>query len=215
MKRFYSLVVLVAMFVSTLVFASPLRISEFAEESLAGWESKSFVGQTDYALVVEDGRAALKAQSNGTASGLGKKIKIDLTKTPYLNWSWKVEGQLSGLDEQSKSGDDYIARLYVVKSGGAFIWKTRALNYVWSSNQSRDASWPNAFQPKNAMMLAVRGAEDQTGTWVTEKRNVREDLKRAFGKDFKTIDAIALMTDTDNAGGSATALYGEIFFSED
>lgn len=190
-----------------------LNISDFAGERLKGWDAKSFVGQTDYSVVIENGRSVLRAHSNGTASGLGRKIKVDLTRTPYLNWSWKVEGQLSGLDEHSKSGDDYIARLYVVKSGGALIWKTRALNYVWSGNQSKGSTWPNAFQPKNATMLAVRGAEDETGVWVTEKRNVREDLERVFGKDFKSVDAIALMTDTDNSGRSATALYGEIFFT--
>lgn len=200
--------------VSSITFAmSQLNVSNFGAKNLDDWDSKSFVGETEYSLVVEDGRNALSAHSDGTASGLGKKLKIDLTKTPYLNWSWKVDSQLSGLDEQSKSGDDYVARLYVVKSGGALIWKTRALNYVWSSNQSKEASWPNAFQPKNAAMFAVRGIEDSTGVWVSEKRNVREDLKRAFGKDFKSIDAVALMTDTDNSGRMASALYGEIYFT--
>lgn len=198
----------------SIALANPqLSISNFRAGDLGEWESKSFAGETDYSIVVEDGRTALKAVSDGSASGLGKKIKVDLTKTPYLNWSWKVDGQLSGLDEQSKSGDDYIARLYVVKSGGALIWRTKALNYVWSSNQAKQALWPNAFQPKNAMMIAVRGGDDNTGVWVTEKRNVREDLKRAFGKDFDDIDAIALMTDTDNSDRTATAYYGEIFFS--
>ena len=73
--------------------------------------------------------------------------------------------------------------------------------------------WPNAYQPKNAIMISVRGSDDEIGTWVNEKRNVREDLKLAFGKDIKSIDAVALMTDTDNSGKSATAHYGEIYFT--
>ncbi len=209
-----SAIVLSLALVSSIAFAvSQLNVSNFSANNLDDWDSKSFVGKTEYSLVAEDGRDALRAHSDGTASGLGKKLKIDLTKTPYLNWSWKVDNRLAGLDEQSKSGDDYVARLYVVKSGGALIWKTRALNYVWSSNQSKETSWPNAFQPKNAAMLAVRGVEDDTGVWVSEKRNVREDLKRAFGKDFKIIDAVALMTDTDNSGLKASALYGDIYFT--
>lgn len=209
-----SLLVLALVVTSTVALAkSRFDISDFSTSSLKGWESKSFAGETDYSLVTEDGRPTLRAQSNDSASGLGKKVKIDLTKTPYLNWSWKIDGQLSGLDERSKSGDDYVARLYVVKSGGALIWKTKALNYVWSSNQAKESVWPNAFQPKNATMMAVRGKQDSTGVWVTEKRNVREDLKRVFGKDFKKIDAVALMTDTDNSGLNATAYYGEIFFT--
>jgi len=153
------------------------------------------------------------ANSVGTASGFGRKIKIDLTKTPWVNWSWKIERGLPALPEKTKSGDDYAARLYLVKSGGALIWNTKALNYVWSGSHDRDASWPNAYKPKNSIMLAARGTSDKTGEWVTEKRNVREDFKQAFGKDIKSIDAVAIMTDTDNSGLSASAAYGDIYFT--
>jgi len=115
--------------------------------------------------------AVLIANSMSTASGIGKKIRVDLNKTPYMNWSWRVDNKLEGLDERTKAGDDYAARLYVVKSGGPLIWKTKALNYVWSSNQSKEAIWKNAFQPKNAVMLAVRGNADQSGQWVTSIRS--------------------------------------------
>ena len=190
-----------------------VEISQFAQKTLDGWEVKSFAGETDYQIVDEGGSAVLAAKASSSASGLGKKIKVDLNKTPYINWSWRIDNRLDGLDEKTKSGDDYVARLYVVKSGGALIWKTKALNYVWSSNQAKETVWPNAFQPKNAIMLSVRGKEDQTGQWVTEKRNVREDLQKAFGKDIDRIDAVAIMTDTDNSGRQASAAYGEIFFT--
>ena len=193
--------------------ADKIEISQFAQNSLQGWEVKSFAGNTDYQLTKEGDRIVLAANASSSASGLGKKIKVDLSKTPFINWSWRVNGRLDGLDETSKGGDDYVARLYVVKSGGAFIWRTKALNYVWSSNQAKEQIWPNAFQPKNAIMLSVRGQEDQTGQWITEKRNVREDLKKAFGKDIDKIDAVALMTDTDNSGRQASAAYGDIFFT--
>jgi len=174
-----------------------VNVSDFASGELDGWEAKSFKGETDYQLVDENGSLVLLATSNGDASGLGKKITVDLNKTPYLNWSWKVNTKLDGLDETAKSGDDYVARIYVVKLGGVFIWKTKALNYVWSSNQTMETMWDNAFKPKNAVMLA------------------REDMRRAFGADFDEIGAIAIMTDTDNSGRTASALYGEMFFTAD
>ncbi len=189
-----------------------ISISNF-DDHLKGWEQKSFAGNTDYRIAEENGRKVLVADSMATASGLGKKIKVDLNKTPYINWSWKVDNTLDGLDETTKAGDDYVARLYVVKSGGALLWKTKALNYVWSSNQSQEDIWRNAFQPKNAIMLAVRGSKDQPGQWVTEKRNVLEDFKKAFGKDIDKIDAVAIMTDTDNSMREASASYGEIYFT--
>ena len=192
---------------------SRVEIGQFSAGNSAGWETKAFVGETDYQLQNDGNKTVLTAKAIGSASGLGKKIKIDLRKTPYVNWSWKVDRGLGQVNEKTKKGDDFAARLYVVKSGGALIWKTKALNYVWSSNQSKDEIWPNAFQPKNAIMLSVRGKEDQIGQWVTEKRNVREDLRKAFGKDIDQIDAVAIMTDTDNSGRTASAAYGEIFFT--
>lgn len=200
---------------SGIVFGSgdKIEVSQFSKNSLEGWERKSFSGQTDYQLTEEGTRTVLLAKASSSASGLGKKIRIDLTRTPYINWSWKIDHRLEGLDETTKSGDDYAARLYVVKSGGAFVWKTKALNYVWSSNQPKEVVWPNAFQPKNAKMLSIRGVEDQVGQWVAEKRNVREDLKKVFGKNIETIDAVAIMTDSDNSGRNASAAYGDIFFT--
>jgi len=62
-------------------------------------------------------------------------------------------------------------------------------------------------------MIAVRGAQDKPGGWVREKRNVRADFKRLFGKDIRYIDAVAIMTDTDNSGQQASAAYADVFFS--
>lgn len=210
-----SIVGLVSVAASGVLSASMGRIDigQFSVGSTQGWKSKSFHGETDYLFEQDGNMTVLNADSNGTASGLGKKVTIDLRKTPYVNWSWKIDKSIGGINEKSKDGDDFAARLYVVKSGGALLWKTKALNYVWSGSQPRGDSWANPHKPKNAFMLAARGIEDSTGQWVTEKRNVREDLKAAFGKDITSIDAVAIMTDTDNSGGSAKAAYGDIFFS--
>jgi hypothetical protein len=117
------------------------------------------------------------------------------------------------LNEQKKSGDDYAARIYVVISGGLLFWNTRAINYVWSANTEKGKIWSNAFVSDNAVMVAIRSSGDATGTWFTEKRNVLYDLKQLYGKEYQYIDAIAIMTDTDNAKGKAAAYYGDIYFS--
>ncbi len=212
-KRSLLLAVLAVVSAATPASLNRVEIGKFSEGNLAGWVSKSFVGETTYDIRQKDGKKALVAESYGSASGLGREITVDLTQTPYVNWSWRVDRGLPVLDETDKSGDDYAARLYVVKSGGALVWKTKALNYVWSGSQSRESSWPNAFKPKNSVMLAARGTEDSTGEWHHEKRNVREDFKRIFGKDITSIDAIAIMTDTDNSGLRANATYGDIYFT--
>lgn len=190
-----------------------VSIGEFSKKQLSGWEPKVFKGKTHYQLVTEGNLTVLKATSNNAASGLGRRIKVDLTKTPFLNWSWRVDNKLGPLNEQSKAGDDYAARVYVILDGGLLPWRTKAMNYVWSSNSPRGKSWGNAFLPRNAKMLAVRGSQDKVGGWVREKRNVMADFKNIFGLNIKRIDGVAIMTDTDNSKGSASAAYGDIFFS--
>ncbi len=193
--------------------ADKLEIGSFSSGSLAGWESKKFKGATKYQLADVGGDKVLKAESAGTGSGLFKKQRIDLQKTPFLNWRWRIENRLGDLNEQSKKGDDYAARVYVVISGGLAFWRTRAINYVWASTSPKGKIWPNAFAGDHAMMIALRSANDETATWYSEKRNVLADLKRQFGADIRYIDAVAIMTDTDNAGGKVTAYYGDLVFS--
>jgi hypothetical protein len=65
------------------------------------------------------------------------------------------------------------------------------------------------------MMMALRGPEAALNVWNSEKRNVRADLQKLFGEDLRIIDAVALMTDTDNGGGQVSAFYGDIWFSRD
>ncbi len=189
-------------------------VGRFQQGDLDGWEVKKFEGETEYTLVEDLEGYALQASSDASASGLHKAVKIDLTRTPYLNWSWRVKGTLSDIDETTKQGDDYAARVYVVRKKGLLSLSSLAISYVWSSHQPEDTLWPNAFTEK-AAMIAVRNGDADAGQWVSEKRNVRKDFKRAFGSDVTQVDVVAVMTDTDNSGQSAEASYGNIRFTAD
>ncbi len=213
MKLFILLSMLVA--AQNVAAESILPIGEFSRNRLDGWEQKSFKGETRYQLQTLDGVVVLRADSQAAGSGLFKEQTIDLEKTPFLNWSWRISNRLTGLNEQSKSDDDYAARVYVVVKGGLAFWRTKAINYVWFSNSAKARVWPNAFAGDHVMMLALRGSEAALNVWQTEKRDVRADLKKLFGEDFRTIDAVALMTDTDNSHGQVSAFYGDIWFSKD
>jgi len=191
-----------------------VEIGMFSSSELDGWEEKSFKGNTSYRFRIDDDKGVvLHAESNATASALGKRIKIDLLKTPYLNWSWKIDNRLDGVDEAIKSGDDFAARVYVVKTSGLFGRNSKAINYVWSSNRQQGSSWNSPFAPKNSKMIAVRGVEHSAGRWLFERRNVAEDFLRLFGVEIKSVDLLVIMSDTDNTGLSASASYGDIFFS--
>ncbi|WP_262965841.1 DUF3047 domain-containing protein [Methylobacter psychrophilus] len=195
-----------------------LMIGSFSSGSLDHWEAKEFKGKTNYQLVDLAGTNVLKAESTGSASGLFNEQRIDLHKTPVMNWRWHIENRLGNdLNEQEKSGDDYAARVYVVVSGGAAFWQTKVLNYVWASTSPIGKVWPNAYAYAGAngkmTMIALRSSADKTGTWYTEKRNILADLKQQFGEDIQYIDAVAVMSDTDDSNGKVTAYYGDIYFS--
>ncbi|EAT11127.1 DUF3047 domain-containing protein [Bermanella marisrubri] len=199
-------------------------ILDTQKASLSEWQSKSFSGETQYQWKNSDGERYLQAISESSASGIAKEQRIDLLQTPFLNWSWSTESLLSSLNETKKSGDDYVARIYVVIDGGWQFWSTISLNYVYSSQQTVGQTWNNAFAGENVVMLAVQGKESAPRTWYANKRNVYQDLIRYFGdkgsdeknqEAYRYIDAVAIMTDTDNSEQKATSQYGNIWFSKD
>jgi hypothetical protein len=102
-----------------------------------------------------------------------------------------------------------------VVDGGLFFWRTIALNYVWSSSQKVGSVWPSAFAGKNTMLMALRSPDDGLGVWHSEKRDLRQDFKNIFGREIRQIDAVALMSDTDNSKGEARSYYGDIYFTAD
>lgn len=189
-------------------------MTQFEKGELKDWTEKVFSNKTLYKIINLDDRKAIQAVSNNSASGLFKEININLEKTPYLNWSWKITNTLKNTNEKSKQGDDYPARVYVIFSGGLFFWRTQSLNYVWSSSQEPGSHWPNAYTD-NTHMIAVNSGNQQSGRWIHAKRNVRDDYKEFFGSDITSVDAIAIMTDTDNTGLQAISYYGPIYFSSE
>lgn len=191
-----------------------IAVGQFSKASLAGWERKAFRGETEYAFVYDAGKRAtvLQAVSSAAASGRFRKISIDLAKTPFLNWTWKVSDPLVGNDENAKDGDDFSARLYVVVERGIMGVTSLSVNYVWASQHPAGSSWPRPFT-KRVRLMAVNSGSTGLNMWVSHKRNVRNDLRDQFGEDITSIDAVALMTDTDNSGGRARAYYGDIWFT--
>jgi len=194
--------------------AASIPVGQFSQGQLAGWEDKSFKGSTQYQLLRDGQTQVLVANVAGGASGKFKKVKIDLNRTPYLNWRWKVDQAWLGLNEKTKAGDDYPARLYVVVERGLLGISSKTVNYVWASQQPVGSLWPNAFTSQ-AALIAVESGNQNTQQWRSYKRNVKADLKHAFGEDFMQIDIVALMSDGDNSQQSGRAFFGDIWFTAD
>ena len=191
---------------------------------------KNIPSQTRYDLVSRDGVTVLEARAENAASGVARTLDIDPKKHPILRWRWKVANLIEKSDPTRKSGDDYPARLYITfrqdpSRGGALdrAWSAlgRALygveppfagiNYIWERALPKGTVVPNAHTDR-VRMIVLESGPDQVGRWVAEERNVYEDYRRAFGAEPPLISGIALMTDSDNTGASATAWYGDISF---
>jgi len=188
-------------------------VVDFSRQGLDVFEEERFVGETHYQLIEESGVQILQATTSASASVLYREMDIDLEKTPFLNWSWRVSNVFSIEDQQQKRGDDFPARIYVVVKEGFFPWQTKALNYVWSNHAVSEQYWPNPFTAK-AAMIPVRAGTTGLKQWHNERVNIVEDFYRIFGRRITEAHGVAIMSDSDNAGGAAEAFYGKLFFSD-
>lgn len=187
-----------------------LLIDDFESGLRSEWQEKVFEGRTDYRVVREKTEKVLKAESQGSASALILEQEIDLKEFPVLSWRWKVNNILAKGDATKKEGDDYAARIYVIFPHW-FFPKTKTINYIWANNLPQGTIVPNPFTA-NAMMVAVQSGKEHVGKWMTESRNVYADYRAIFGEEPPLAGAIAIMTDTDNTGGAASAWYDDILF---
>jgi len=220
---------------------SVLEVGRFSaekpgDELPAGWEPFTFKGidrYTDYRLVEEDGKVVVEANAHASASGLMRRIAIDPREYPIVQWRWKAANILEKADIHRKEGDDYPARIYIafeydpdklglsdrIKYGVAKMLHGEhpphaVLNYLWASKAPVGLVAPNAYTDRSMMIVVQSGAEN-LNAWVEEERNIYEDYKKAFKDEPPAISGVAIMTDTDNTGESATAYYGDIVFRKE
>jgi len=195
--------------------AEQIQAFEFTEEELKNLKVRKVRGadnKTNYTIGSNENGNYLKASANNAASGLGKEIKIDLNSTPIINITWKVEKNLDGIKENTKKGHDFAGRVFVIKKTGATPLSNRAVNYVFSSNNSVGDNWPSPYT-KKSIDNVLSTSKDNMNEWVTVKANVKEDFKKFHNLDLNEIDGIAIMTDTDNSKMTAITYYQNIYFS--
>ena len=171
-------------------------------------------GITTYTLGSNENGNYLRAEAEGKASGLGKEVKIDLTETPFINITWKIEKDLSGIVENSKKGHDYAARVFVIKKTGKTALSNRAINYVFSSNNSIGENWPSPYT-KKSIDYVLSTTKEHNDEWITVKANVKKHFKKLHNLDVEELNGLAIMTDTDNSKLKAISYYQNIYFSSE
>ena len=197
--------------------ASEIKVFEFTEVELSELEVRKVRGadnKTNYSIGSNENGNFLKATADNAASGLGKELKIDLSKTPFINITWKVEKDLSGIKEDTKKGHDFAARVFVIKKTGATPLSNRAINYVFSSNNEIGFNSPSPYT-KKSIDSVLSTTKNNLNEWVTVKVNVKEDFKKFHNLDVKELDGLAIMSDTDNSKMKSIAYFQNIYFSAD
>ena len=206
------LVFFILILFSGIVLAEKLVVFHFTMDEFKTLKVKKVKGKTTWSLGSNENGNFIKAEAEGKASGLGKEIKIDLSKTPFINITWKVEKDLNGLVENSKKGHDYAARVFVIKKTGSTALSNRAMNYVYSSNNNINDNWPSPYTKKSIDYI-LSTTKNGFNEWVTVKANVREHFKKFHDLDVKELTSVAIMTDTDNSKLKAISYYQNIYFS--
>ena len=198
-------------------YAEQIKVFEFTEKEFSELKVRKVRGadsKTIYTLGSNKNGNFLKAVADNAASGLGKEIKINLDKTPFLNITWKIEQDLSGIKEDTKKGHDFAARVFAIKKTGATPLSNRAINYVFSSNEDVGLNWPSPYT-KKSIDNVLSTTKENLDEWVTVKVNVKKDFKKLHNLDVNELDGLAIMSDTDNSKKKSVAYYQNIFFSED
>ena len=215
MFRFLFKLILVTAFFQTILYAEDIKVFEFTDKELSELTVRKVRGadnKTTYSIGSNENGNYLKAIADNAASGLGQEIKIDLNKTPFINITWKIEKDIPGIDEKTKKGHDFAARVFVIKKTGATPLSNRAINYVFSSNQDVGSNSRSPYT-KKSMDNVLATTKTNLNEWVTVKANFRDDFKKFHNLDVNELDGIAIMSDTDNSKQKSITYYQNIYFS--
>jgi hypothetical protein len=214
MKKNFFIILLTFLILANTAIAEKVTVFDFTEGEFETLQVKKVKGETSWSLGSNKNGNFIKAEAEGKGSGLGKQVKVDLSKTPFINITWKVEKDLSGIVENSKKGHDYAARVFVIKKTGSTALSNRAINYVFSSNNDVGKNWRSPYT-KKSIDYVLSSTKDHLNTWVTVKANVKEHFMELHEIEVSDISGVAIMTDTDNSKLKAISYYQNIYFSAD
>ena len=211
MKIFIQILIL-SLLVTTSLKSETLKVFDFTNEEFGQLKKRKVKGETTWTLGSNESGNFIKADAEGVGSGLGKEVIIDVYKTPIINITWKIEKDLTGINENSKKGHDFAARVFVVKKTGSTALSNRAVNYVFSSNNEIGKYWRSPYT-KKSIDYVLSTTKENLNEWVTVKANVKEHFKLLHDLDVNELNGVAIMTDTDNSKLKAVSYYQNIYFS--
>jgi hypothetical protein len=198
-----------------------------------GWHAVLLPGKapTRYAVTVKDGRPAISARAESSASMWRRRVSVAPPQLGQARFSWWVES----LPPQAHVGDaqreDAAARVIFAFDGDldqlsprnrAMFDLARALTgemppyatlmYVWDNEAPVDSVVVNPRTDRVRKIVLDSGPQ-HLGRWRDHQRDLAADFRRAFGEEPGRLVAVAVMTDGDNTRSSTRAWYGEVDLS--
>jgi len=195
-----------------------------------GWHDVSLPGkqQTRYDTGHHEGRQAVSARAERSASMWRRKLAVHAHELREVSFSWWVQAQPVNASVAEVSREDSAARVLFAFDGNvsALPARTRAmfelaealtgerppyatLMYVW------DASAPVGtviINPRSDRIrkIVVDSGTTQMGRWRDHRRNLAADFQLAFGEAPGALTSMAFMADSDNTQSSARTWFGAI-----
>ena len=158
------------------LFLSPISAKEFridfSDEGMKLFDKKGFGKKTIYTNGKDEKGYFLKAVAESGATGIGIKIenKDLLKEMPFLNITFKIEQDFTNIDQKTKDGHDWAARV-MVGHGKKIGAKLLSLSHSSFLDEGflQQSPWT-----KGSRDYVI--SNDKSGEWHTRKINVKELL---------------------------------------
>ena len=182
-----------------------------------GWTSGQSWGfpKYDFTIMENSSHRVLHLRSEGDSSMMSKdmKGKIDLKKTPILEWRWKVVTLPAGGDSRSKHTDDQAAQLYVVWPRFPQEFRSRIIGYIWDTRAPAGLV-VKSEKTSTVTYIVVRSGPAELGKWLTERRNLAADYRKIYREAPDNPGAISIAIDSDDTNSSSESFFGAIAFKK-
>jgi hypothetical protein len=188
---------------------------------------------TRFEVVQEGAQKVLKVEADQSYGNLVHATRVPLNASTTLAWRWRVDTFVEDANLRTRAGDDGAAKLCVFFDFPAerlsFGERTRlalarrttgeevpseALCYVWDKKEAKGTALVNAFTQRMRMVVLESGPAADRSAFVSERRSLLADYKRAFGDEagdaLPDVVAVAVSADADNTQGHGLAYFTDI-----
>lgn len=213
--------------------APDIADSPWAGQSGAGartWGHQSFPGKqpSHFAYARLDGRDAISAQSDASASMLRQVLRIEPEQLGRVRFSWKVPALIEQADLATREHDDAPVRVVLAFEGDRSRLSARdaalselalaltgepmpyaTLMYVWCNKRAPDTVVKSP-RTDRIRKLVLESGPRRLNQWLEYERDIRADYERVFGEPPGALVGIGIMTDSDNTRSRTRAWYGPV-----